>query len=120
MEIFGYEYLRAMLSPEMQASLTEKMLVVYLIWITMGRKVDTRFKELTNQTQVGISRSMEQFQTHFEKIEKSLASAVDEMRELKEAVAEDFSIHSKRLMEVEGTIQGLSNRVERLESTKGE
>lgn len=120
MDIFLQEYFQALLSPAMQASLTEKLLIVAIIWATMARKVSFRFRELQFETKKSFDETIEVFNNHFRTIEITLANAVREMRELKETVSKDLNAHSDKLGVIESSITGLDLRVKRLESTKGE
>ena len=125
--LFTPEYWHALLSPQAQASLTEKLIVVAVVWAVMGRKVAKRFKELKEEAQSGMRDGLLIMQSHMTVIEKTLAGAVQEIRGVKETVSRDLTAHSTRLTKVESgltiaieTLGKMNSRLEYVETTTKE
>lgn len=116
MEFLDSEYVRTILSTSAQVSLTEKLIVVGIVWATMGRKVSKRFKELKDETQVGIRTTADMFENHLKTIERKFEAAVMEMRAMKETISKDLQVNSMRLKNVEDGLSEVKQRVERLET----
>jgi len=115
MDFFSPEYFQALLSPAAQASLTEKLLVVGVIWATMGRKVGKRFGEFKNEMSASLDAHINMFKSHLTAIENKFDDGISEMRAMKEAVSKDLQVNSQRLTAVEGGLKEVKTRVERLE-----
>lgn len=115
MEFLNSEYISALLSTQAQVSLTEKLIIVAVVWATMGRKVSKRFKELQTQ----IDSTLVMFKTHLTAIEGKFDKGIYEMKAMKDTVSKDLQVNSERLANVEDGLGDLNNRVEKLEN-KGE
>lgn len=112
MDFFTPEYFNALLSPQAQASLTEKIIIVGVVWATMGRKVSKRFKEF--QSTVDATLSM--FRVHLTAIEEKFDKGIAEMRAMKDAVSKDLQVNSQRLSAVENGLTEVKTRVGKLET----
>ena len=116
MDFLSPEYFQSLLKPEMQAQLTQYLLVVAVVWATMGRKVSSRFREFQRENQQSIDRGLSMFQTHLSTIEKKFDEGIKEMRQMKEAVTKDLKVNSERLQNVETDMNDIKQRVTTLES----
>jgi len=112
------EYLQTLLSPHMQAQLTQYLLMVAIIWLTMGRKVDRRFKEYQEQTTAVVSAGLDMFKNHLTTIEKKLDEGIREMSRMRDTVSLDLQANNKRLGNIENDIKDVKDRVSKLENTK--
>lgn len=112
------EYLQTLLSPQMQAQLTQYLLMVAIIWLTMGRKVDRRFKEYQEQTTAVVSAGLDMFKNHLTTIEKKLDEGIREMSRMRDTVSLDLQANNKRLGNIENDIKDVKDRVLKLENHK--
>lgn len=118
---FQSESTQALLSDAMRSHLSQWLIVVGVVWATMGRKVSARFKELNHDMREGLTKGLSEFQEHFKKIEVGLNQVAVEVNSLKTTVSKDLSVHAKRLEMLEGGLVQLSSRLDVLEkTTKGE
>ncbi len=76
------EFLRTLLSDAGKASLTEKLFIVWLVWMLMGRKVSVHFKSLERGMADG-----------FQKLAESIG-------EVKQALTQVENTHSHQLNEL--------------------
>jgi hypothetical protein len=104
-------YWDTLLSAQAKASLTEKLIIVAVIWATIGRRVSNRFKG-----------TEEKFMGHLLRIETKFDNMVSEFKDLKDTFSRDLKLNSEALrvnsMRIERVENGqdlLNNRVERLE-----
>lgn len=110
--LLSNEYLQALLSPAAQASLTEKLVIVAIVWATMGRKVTKRFKGIEDQ----VANTLEMFKKHLTEIEAKFTAGIEELRDMKQTVSQDLRVNAERLSRLEDTQQLLIKRVEKLEN----
>jgi hypothetical protein len=78
--LFDPSFLAELLSNEAKASLTEKIIVVMIVWWVMGRKVSEHFKSLEGkldlliisiaETKAALSQRMDSIEERVEKVEK--------------------------------------------------
>lgn len=129
MEFFGPEFWNSLLSPTAQASLTEKLIIVAVVWATMGRKVSKRFKEMREEAERASNAAIATLKSHLGIIEGTLGEAVKEIRGVKEAFKKDLDIHALRMDKIEtglstvqdgltqaiGTLTQLNKRLEQVE-----
>ena len=115
MEFLNSEYVNTILSTAAQVSLTEKLIIVAVVWATMGRKIAKKFAELKKETQDGITITTLMFQKHLEKIEEKFDGAINEMKAMKETISKDLQVNSQRLKNVEDGLSEVKQRVSRLE-----
>lgn len=80
-----------------KTSLSEKLIIVGVVWWAMGGKIKGLKKEVTS----GLDR------------------ICDEISDLKKTVANDLSMQASRLGNVESGINNLNSRVSSLEKPKG-
>jgi hypothetical protein len=104
----------SLVSDASKGSLSEKLYIVAIVWWLMGGKI----KKLKSEISVGVSGTMDQFQTHFSKIEAGLNSVAKEVSDLKVTVAKDLAIQNQRLGSVENGLEKLNSRVSYLEKPK--
>lgn len=86
-------YWDALLTPEAKASLTEKLIIVAVIWVTMGRKVSNKFQSV--ETKVG--EFQKKFYAHLDAIEEKFEKMVDVVQEMKETFSKDLKVNSEAL-----------------------
>lgn len=105
-------YWDALLSPQAKANLTEKLIIVAVVWMTMGRKVSKRLEGLEKR-----------FMTHLTSIETKFDNMVFQVKDLKETFSIDMKanseavrVNSVRVERVEHNQDLLTNRVEKLET----
>ena len=89
------ELVKSFLSKAAQANLTSYLIIVWVVWQVMGKKVSEHFKGL----------------------ELSVTRIAEEMRELKAVVTADLALQSKRVEQIETSVNTLKMRVEKLEDT---
>ena len=82
------------LSKAAQANLTSYLIIVWVVWQVMGKKVSS----------------------HFHSLESSVSKIATEMQELKAVVTADLTLQSKRMEQVETNVNTLKLRIEKLES----
>lgn len=107
--------LRELLKPDMQAKLTQYLIVVGVIWLTMGRKVSANFKLLKEDVTSQVSQGFEMFQKHLDNIELKFDEAVKEMKKMRDALSQDLKMNADRLNKLEDGISIITKRVEKLE-----
>ncbi len=95
------------ISPAANTDLASYLIVVAVVWKTMGKKVSKAFTKMQNEI----------FE-HMRAIENSVGNVAGEMKLLKEAVTADLKTHSSRLTAVETGIMDIRKEVDSLKHTK--
>lgn len=102
-----------------KSNISQWLFVVAVVWATMGRKVATRFGDLHREMKNGLEQGLDDFRSHFGRIEVGINNVASEVKDLKTTVAKDLNIHAQRLGNLENGIVKLTSRVESLEKQKG-
>lgn len=109
--LMNEEYWKSLLSPQAQANLTEKLIIVAVVWATMGRKVTKHFAQLKS----GLDTTLGIFREHLKAIEDKLENGIIQMKGMRDAVGRDLD----RLGAVESGLSEVKTRVEKLEKPRG-
>lgn len=113
-----FELVQHFLSTEGQASLMEKLIIVAVVWFTMGRKVSIRFQEMKRDTNKTINEAMDALKSHLLIVEKKFDDVVGEMSETRKVLSADLEANTRRMEKIEQLWIELSERVGRLENNK--
>jgi len=110
MEFLDVEYFKNILSPESFDRLKESLIIVAVVWFAMKGKV----KALTE----GISKQVNEFQQHLDKIEQAILMMAANVKELKESLESLEKNHSQRIDALEDGLTQLKTKVSDLEKPK--
>jgi len=101
MDFFNSEFALGIIGKAAQADLTEYLIVVAVVWRVIVKKVGAHMSSIENS---------------IKSMSGDMHGIKNEVKELREAVTKDMSIHSSRLSVVETQVSELGNRVSKLES----
>lgn len=97
------EAAKAILDTAWHAWLTQCLIVIAVVWFTMGKKVKTG-------VQVMVESALHDFKEHFDRMEGAVNKVAANLTELKETVSKDLSSHSQQLGQHDRRIQLLEQK----------
>jgi hypothetical protein len=92
LSLIDYEMINEMLSPKARADFAEKMIVVAVVWFSMGRKVSNHFSSLER------------------KFDDLQANVKEGLNEIATALRDVETKHESRISSLEGAVEELKKK----------
>lgn len=102
---------RHVLNDAWQSTLAQALVVITIVWFTMGRKVASGVRKFQSDT-------LKAFQENFDKMETAVQNVATGLGELRETVGEELKSHSKLIGNVKLDVAQLKDRVNKLEGSQ--